>query len=145
MYLFDVPPDPVSLIGSGLSRLWYFLPVGYLATVLIELPLLVFLLPKELGVRARIACGFWLTACTYPIVVLVLPALMASYSRGAFLLVAETFAPVAECFLFWLAFRNSGKLNRTGWIRSFLVIVIANLASFGVGEILNAWVWSRWF
>ncbi len=145
MYLFDVPPDPVSIVADSLASLWYFLPVGYLATVLIELPLLVFLLPKEIGVRSRIACGFWLTACTYPIVVLVLPALMSEFSRQSFLIVAETFAPVAECLLFWAVFRGAGSLDLKGWVRSFLVILIANLASFGIGEMLNAWVWSRWF
>jgi len=47
-----------------------------------------------------------------------------------FLLVAETFAPVAECALFWMAF---GK--ESTW-RDFVVIVIANLASFVAGEVV---------
>jgi len=47
-----------------------------------------------------------------------------------FLLVAETFAPLAECALFWLAF---GK--QATW-RDFGVIVIANLASFVAGEVI---------
>jgi hypothetical protein len=58
-----------------------------------------------------------------------------NHSRAMFLLVAEVFAPVAECVLFWLAFGS-----RSVW-RDFVVIVIANLASFGVGELLNAWAW----
>ena len=56
--------------------------------------------------------------------------LFRSQSRAVFLLVAETFAPLAECALFWLAF---GK--QTTW-RDFVVIVIANLASFAAGEVV---------
>jgi hypothetical protein len=40
------------------------------------------------------------------------------------------FAPVAECALFWLAF---GKEAR--W-RDFVAIVVANLASFLLGEVI---------
>ena len=69
--------------------------------------------------------------------VLVLPLLFANNSRGLFLLVAETFAPVAECLLFWLAFGTRDDSIR----RDFVVIVIANLASFGVGEVLNRFSW----
>jgi len=77
-----------------------------------------------------VAAGIWLTACTYPIVVLVLPLLLVDHSRAFFLLVAEVFAPVAECALFWAAF------GKETWRRDFVVIVIANLASFVGGEIL---------
>jgi len=56
-------------------------------------------------------------------------------SRALFLLVAEVFAPVAECVLFWLAF-GEGSIKR-----DFAVIVLANLASFGIGELLNYWQW----
>lgn len=144
MFLLDVA-DPVSTVADSLARLWYFLPVGYIATVAVELPLLIFLLPRQVSLKARIACGFWLTACTYPIVVLVLPTLMYGFSRTTYLLVAETFAPVAECALFWLAFRNRKLLDTASWVRAFLAIAIANLASFGLGELLNVYVWSGWF
>ena len=109
-------------------ELWRFLPIGYLLTIAIETPILFVGLSPNHPKRRRILCGLWLTACTYPIVVLVLPLLLMNYSRGFFLLIAETFAPVAECLLFWLAF---GKETR--W-RDFGVIVIANLASFLAGE-----------
>jgi hypothetical protein len=76
------------------------------------------------------------------VVVLVLPILFASRSRALYLLVAEIFAPVAECALFWLVFREKleGSL-KTNW-RNFAAITIANLLSFGGGELLNA---TRWF
>lgn len=112
------------------SELWHFLPIGYLLTIAIETPILFVGLSRHHPKPRRILCGLWLTACTYPIVVLVLPLLLVNYSRGFFLLIAETFAPVAECLLFWLAF---GK--ETTW-RDFAVIVIANLASFVAGEVV---------
>ncbi len=142
--------DPILLdiaapAGGDFSPYWLFLPFGYAATVAIELPILYFLLPRSLGAGARAACGIWLTACTYPIVVLVLPALMDGFSRLTFLAVAESFAPVAECILFWLAFRSRDVLDRSAWVRSFIVIFVANLASFGVGELLNSYLWVSWF
>ena len=111
-------------------ELWRFLPIGYLLTIAIETPVLFFGLSSHHPKRRRILAGIWLTACTYPIVVLVLPLLMINQSRAVFLLVAEVFAPLAECLLFWLAF---GKETR--W-RDLVVIVIANLASFVVGEFM---------
>ena len=118
------------------GELWRFFPIGYLLTIVIETPILLVGLSARHTLRRRLFAGVWLTACTYPIVILVLPLLFTS--RFIFLLVAETFAPVAECLLFWLAF--GGKEGSVRW-RDFAVIVIANLASFGVGEALNAWNW----
>ena len=112
------------------SELWRFLPIGYLVTIAIEVPILFFGLSAHHSKLRRVGAGVWLTACTYPIVVLVLPLLLRDYSRAQFLLVAEMFAPVAECALFWMAF---GKEAR--W-RDFAVIVIANLASFLIGEVV---------
>ena len=123
------------------SELWRFFPIGYLLTIAIETPILVIGLSERHSTRRRLLAGVWLTACTYPIVTLVLPLVLVNHSRGLFLLVAEVFAPVAECVLFWLAFGSKEELGTTGMWRDFLAIVVANLASFGVGEILNAWHW----
>jgi hypothetical protein len=124
------------------NELWRFLPLGYLLTILIETPILVVGLSRRHPLKRKLFAGVWLTACTYPIVVLVLPLLFASDQRVSYLLVAETFAPVAECALFWLAF---GKLEEVGtrsmW-RDFIAVIVANLASFGIGEVINA---SEWF
>jgi hypothetical protein len=122
------------------GELWRFLPVGYLTTILIETPVLLLGLPQPVSMRQRLWLGVWLTACTYPIVVLVLPAVFYGCSRVLYLSVAETFAPVGECFLFWLAFRNV-ELGPAGWVRAFIMITLANLASFGLGEVLNAYGW----
>ena len=116
-------------------ELWRFLPLGYLFTVAIETPILFFTLSARHPKRRRILAGLWTTACTYPIVTLVLPLLMENYSRATFLLVAETFAPVAECVLFWLAFGSAAEVGKRSMWRDFGAIVLANLASFLLGEL----------
>ena len=123
------------------SSLWHFLPFGYLLTILIETPILLIGLSKRHSIRRRLLAGIWLTACTYPIVVLVLPPLFEGRARAVYLIVAETFAPVAECILFWFAYGLPEELGKRSMWRDFLAIVIANLASFGVGEVLNSYGW----
>jgi hypothetical protein len=136
MFLFD-EVDFVQTQNLPLGDLWYFLPFGYLLTILIETPILLLGLSPTVSLKQKLLCGVWLTACTYPIVVLVLPTLFYGEPRWLYLAVAETFAPVAECLLFWMAFRG----REIEWIRSFVAIVIANLASFGIGEVLNYYQW----
>ena len=117
-------------------ELWRFLPLGYLLTIAIETPILFFGLSRRHPKRHRVMAGLWLTACTYPIVMLVLPLLLENYSRGVYLLVAEIFAPVAECVLFWLAFGSASELGKRSMWRDFGAIVLANIASFVAGEIM---------
>ncbi len=140
MFLFD-EIDFVQTQNLPISQLWYFLPFGYLVTILIETPVLLLGLSPKVSFKQKLWCGVWLTACTYPIVVLALPAIFLENSRALYLIVAETFAPLAECFLFWLMFRGKEMLGTSDWIRCFIAIVIANLASFGLGEILNLFSW----
>lgn len=129
--------DSLALQNPSSTYLWRFLPFGFLLTVLVESPFLWFLLPK-LNFGQRLWNGIWLTACTYPIVVLVLPSLLVGCSRGFYLLIAETFAPIAECCVFWLAMNGAYEFSRRDWTISFATIIAANLASFAVGEFL--WV-----
>lgn len=140
MFLFD-DIGPIETQSLPISDLWYFLPFGYLLTILIETPILLVGLSKKLTFKQKLLCGVWLTACTYPIVVLVLPTIFFGQSRALYLLVAETFAPLGECAIFWLAFRGRNVLDRRDWIRCMIAIVIANLASFGFGEIMNHINW----
>ena len=123
------------------SELWIFLPVGYLATILVETPILLVGLSRRHPLKRRILAGIWLTACTYPIVTLVLPLLFSPGSRASYLIVAETFAPAAECVLFWLAFGSYAEIGRASVWRDFFTIIVANLVSFGLGEVLNARHW----
>ena len=123
----------------GTEDLWRFLPLGYLLTVAVETPVLVFLLSERHTLKRRLLAGLWLTACTYPVVVLVLPPLFADSSRALYLAAAETFAPAAECALFYLAFGGRGGGGAT-W-RDFAAVVAANLLSFLAGEVLTAYGW----
>ncbi|CAN5514276.1 hypothetical protein BH10ACI2_BH10ACI2_15620 [soil metagenome] len=140
MFLFD-EVDFVQTQNLPLGDLWYFLPIGYLFTIAIETPILLIGLSPKVSIAQKLKCGIWLTACTYPIVVLVLPAIFFGQSRTLYLAVAEVFAPVGECLLFWLAFRNKEVLSSGEWIRCMVAIIIANLASFGFGEIMTAYGW----
>ena len=54
-----------------------------------------------------------------------------------FLGVGETLVPLAECALFYVAFqRGRGLTARERW-QDWVVIVMANLASFGLGEVVS--------
>src|SRR5947209_18273098 len=112
------------------TELWRFLPFGYLFSILIETPILLIGLSPRHPCKRKLFAGIWLTACTYPVVVLILPLLFRASSRFIYLVVAETFAPVAECILFWLAFGKSEELGKLSMWRDFTTIVVANLASF---------------
>ncbi len=125
-------------------ELWHFLPLGYLFTISIETPILLVGLSSRHSLRRRLLAGIWLTACTYPIVTLVLPLLLVNKSRAFFLIVAEIFAALAECVLFWLAFGSREELGKGSMWRDLVSIVVANLASFLAGEVLNAWHWFGW-
>ncbi len=122
-------------------ELWRFLPIGYLFTILIETPVLLIGLSRHHSIKRRMLAGVWLTACTYPIVVLVLPAVFINSSRESYLVVAEVFAPAAECTLFWLAYGEPEFFGTRSMWQDMAAIVIANLASFLGGEVLNAYGW----
>lgn len=128
------PPTP--------AEAWSFLPVGYLLTILVEVPILLIGLSPRHPLKRKLVAGLWLTACTYPIVVLVLPYLVwQPLGEVPYLLVAETFAPAAECLLFWWAFGDAGHWLRPGMFRDLAAIVLANLGSFAAGELLSAAGW----
>src|SRR5437868_9276132 len=93
------------------SELWRFLLIGYPFTILIETPILLIGLSSRHSLKRRLFAGVWLTACTYPIVVLVMPLMFASFSRTVYLAVAETFAPVVECVLFWGPYVNVQEMG----------------------------------
>jgi len=142
MFLFDLIDEPVRTTQMlPMRELWYFLPFGYLFTIAIETVVLVVGLSPKVTLKQKLWCGVWLTACTYPVVILVLPAIFYGQSRALYLLVAEIFAPVAECALFWLAFRGRDTLGSNDWIRCMIAIIAANLASFGFGELMNTYDW----
>jgi hypothetical protein len=108
--------------------------VGYLLTIAVETTVLSVVLSPRHSIRVKLFAGIWLSACTYPVVWLVLPAIFSE--RWLYLLVAETFAPVAECLLFWLMFlRYLPNICRLV-LRDLAAITLANLCSLAVGEFL---------
>ena len=114
-------------------ELWAFLPLGYLLTIAIEIPILLFGLSPSHPPCRRLIAGCWLTACTYPVVILVLPGTVgARWGNVAYLAAAETFASVAECLLFRAAFPI--PTGRAAAIRDMAAIVTANVASFMIGR-----------
>jgi hypothetical protein len=119
--------------------------VGYVLTISIETPVLLIGLSRRHPTKHRLFAGVWLTACTYPVVWLVIPQFIdRGLDRGLYLVVAETFAPVAECVLFWLAFGPREPRTRGAIIQDMTAVVLANLLSFGVGEVLNRVVGWEW-
>ncbi len=135
------------------AYLWQFLLPGYLFTISIETPVLFFGLSDRHSSRTRIFAGFWLTACTYPIVVLVLPLLLDPVrDRVTYLLIAETFAHLGECALFWLAFGKREEFGRASFWQDMAAVFLANFASFTIGEWVQllltlrpAWHPLNWF
>ena len=118
---------------------------GYLLTISIETPVLLVGLSRRHRVRHRLFAGVWLTACTYPVVWLVLPPLFdPATQRTLYLVAAETFAPAAECLLFWLAFGQGEPSRRGATLQDMAVVVLANLLSFGLGELFSRTVGWGW-
>lgn len=122
------------------AELWAFLPWGYLLTILLETPVLLVGLSARHAWSRRLLAGIWLTACTYPIVVLVLPiAVWQPFGRLTYLLVAETFAPLAECLLFYFAYIAQSAPSRRETIRDLCTVIAANLCSFLTFQVVQ-WI-----
>jgi hypothetical protein len=120
---------------SYVSYLWRFLLPGYFFTISIETPVLFLGLSERHSAWTRVFAGFWLTACTYPVVILVLPLLIdPSEHQGWYLLAAEGFAHLGECMLFWLAFGKREEFGRASMWQDLAVVFLANSASFVIGE-----------
>ena len=125
-------------MNRSLAELWMFLPFGYLLTVAIEIPVLLIGLSPTHPWKQKLLAGLFLTACTYPIVVFVLPLTVEHWwGRSLYFLIAEVFAPLAECLLFRLAYPI--PVSRSAAIRDMVAIVAANLSSFLIGMLILNW------
>lgn len=121
------------------EQLIFYAVRGYILTVLLETPVLIGGLSKRYTIKEKIFASIWLNACSYPLVSLVIPFFIDPFrERLLYLLVAETVAPASECCLFWFAFANGKACNRLAGSssRDLVAVVLANLFSFGVGELL---------
>ena len=83
------------------SALIAFLIPGFLLIIAIETPILLLGLSSRHLFREKAIAGVMLTACTYPIVALVLPELLRPLGYDIYIYIAETFAPLAECAIFY--------------------------------------------
>jgi hypothetical protein len=111
--------------------------VGYGLTVIVETLVLAVGLSKRHSLAVRSFAGAWLTACTYPAVNVIIPSLFKSTDAYlAEVITAEAFAAVAECALFRAAFGRHGNPERQALGRDFTAIILANITSFGCGELL---------
>lgn len=111
------------------------LVAAWTATIAIETAVLAALLSRRHGKPVRLFAGLWLSACTLPVVWLVLPDMLHGVGAGSvYVIVAEVFAPLAECGLFWWVFVRPLPPDARATVRDCAAIVAANLASFAVGE-----------
>lgn len=113
--------------------------VGYGLSLLIEGCFLGLCLSRRHARRERITATVWLTSCTYPLVAVFFPLMLGSLGRATVLLMAESYAALAEALLFTWAYDRSAPLPER--LRNAAVIVAANLTSFGYGEILQRAGW----
>jgi len=121
---------------------WLQLLMSYGLTVVIESPILMVALSWAHPWRHRLFAGVWLTSCSYPVIALVLPYFISTAeSWPTYVVAAEVFAPVFECFLFWLVFDRPRTCARAMLGRDFGAIIVANLTSFGLGTLLSGWLW----
>lgn len=118
------------------AELWQLLPWSYLLTITLEIPVLLFGLSARHSWQRRLFAGVWLTACTYPIVGIFLPlTVWPRFGYVAYLIVAEIFAPLAECAIFLLAYPDTEATTRSK-LQDCAAIVVANLVSFLLGMYL---------
>ena len=125
------------MIDAKALLLWT--AIGFVLSVLIETPVLVFCLSERHSLRDKLFAGVWLTACSYPIVVWVIPTFINPIAHKVeYLIVAETFAPLVECLLFWIAFGEREEIGTPTFYRDMMAVILANLSSFVLGELMNA-------
>jgi hypothetical protein len=124
---------------------WFWLPIGYLFSILIETPVLLLGLSPRHPIRDRLVAGVWLTACTYPVLVLVLPMWINPYEYGIlYITVGEVFVHVTECILFWLAFGKREEWLRPSMYRDLGAVLLANQASFLAGLAATNYGFFHW-
>ncbi|MBI5831749.1 MAG: hypothetical protein HZB16_05465 [Armatimonadetes bacterium] len=108
---------------------------GYALGVVVETPVLLATLSPAHGWRRRCAAGLWLTACTYPLLVMVLPVFIdpdTAWTR--YVVVGEVAVAVTESALFYLAFNRGTQRPRRWLVQDVVAVVLANLASYLVGR-----------
>lgn len=111
---------------------------GYLLTISLETPVLIFGLAKVYSLKEKVLAGISLTAFSYPFVAVIFPLVFDPYEHyGTYILVSEVFAPLSEIALFTWLFQKGKELKPKERFNDFAVIVAANLLSYLTGELLR--------
>ena len=109
----DIHIDQMTLPAIIMSAL-----SGYVLSVVVETPVLLACLSRRHPLQDRLFAGVWLTACSYPVVSLVIPSVIDPRQYWIpYLCIAETFAPLSECIVFWLAFGEKAEWGRRSFIK----------------------------
>ena len=138
-----MPPAP--------HNLWPIFPLGLALSIALELPVLLVGLSRRHSLRRRVLAAIWLTSCTLPIVWFVLPELiwrpLGPSGELPYVVIAEIFAPAAECLLFWWAYilwhpreTKAPSSSRFATLQDMAAIIAANLLSFLLGAYVLAWI-----
>lgn len=126
---------------TGLWEIWLFLAIGYLATVTIEIPVLILCMSPEIANRQKVELGLLLTAFSYPVVILVLPLVLSACHIGKpthQIAIIECYAALAEVALFRFCMHQK-LLSRPD--RNAAAVVLANVCSFTIGALfLSDWI-----
>lgn len=112
---------------------------GYLLTISIETPVLLFGLANRYSIKEKLFAGALLTGFSYPFVAVFFSMIWNPYKDYAtYVTVSEIFAPLSECLLFALLFQTRKKLSARERTIDFAVVVLANLLSYLSGELMKA-------
>jgi hypothetical protein len=127
-----------------LDDIRYFL-TAYAITISVETPVLLVGLSTRHKIAVKFLAGIWLTACTFPLLSLVLPVLMDPFgNRFAYVAVGETLVIAGEIGLFWLAFVAATPWISKSMARDAAAIILANIASFAFGLWLSKGLAGPW-
>jgi hypothetical protein len=128
------------MLFANTQIVWRVLLLGYCLFVAIELPIFLLALSARNDRRQRIFSALWLTACSFPLVILVMPAFIDMFVPKDWHGPVNTMqialiTPIVECLLFWMLTRpldepNSPQVSQAEWIHDLFVIVFANVLSF---------------
>ena len=123
------------------SDLWRFFPLGYLFTILIETPILLARTFTKTFNQAKtdsrcVADGLHLSNRRPGHAAHIRQHLARDLSGSR-----RNFRARGRVHLFWLAYGKSEEFGKRSMWQDFATIVVANLASFMGGEILNAYGW----
>lgn len=112
---------------------------GYLLTISIETPVLVFGLGNRYTLKEKLFAGAFLTGCSYPFVAIVFPMIWNPYNDySTYVTISEIFAPVSECIIFALLFQRRKLMSSRLRAQELAVVIAANLVSYLSGELMKA-------